>query len=170
MLRFVFLSVLFLACSDEINKPSVQLKNGLDSMTVLHDSMEIDKTNLVSAEIKITWSGEYCNGAYPSDEMLAEARAVHPLEMFEVIFKSDSESYSIRTDHRGHLQAQLLPGNYELFLSDANDMEGAPFDLGCSKYYDRSWGELQVQDQKLSYKMHIYFPCDLCDENAYRRP
>ncbi len=123
----------------------------------------------VAAEIKITWSGSYCNGAYPPDELLEEIRQPRPLNEVKVILRG-SEDYSYTTNSRGRIFATILPGDYTLLLDPENDPDKAPYNVTCEKYYDRSWGDIRIDTNRTSYKIHLEFPCDLCDQTIKMRP
>lgn len=174
MYRFTFIFLILQACTSN----PVELKPDANDSTNLHlqdssiqttDTTSTTETLKDSVEIKFTYSGSYCNGAYPSEEILEDIRKARALSEITLIFKNQSEQI-FTTDSKGRIIAFLEPGKYDVHISPDNDAEKAPYNVSCEKYYEKSWGSLSVDTSRSNYKIHIEFPCDLCDETIKMRP
>ena len=171
MYRFSLILVLTVACTRDLPPDSRSDKHNADSVEneIVPESVLTESITWVDAEIRVTYSNSFCNGYAPSEEMLHEIREPRPLDEIALILKGETDFY-FTTDKRGRAELSLPVGNYELFLDRENDAETAPYNTSCQAYYDQSWGSLIVEEGITGYKIHIAFPCDLCDESANRRP
>jgi len=174
MYRFVLPLVIFISCSEN-SAEEVSVENITPADSALFPEVDSNLTepdtlapeNLVG--IAFTYSGSYCGGAYPSDEILEEVSRPQPLSEMKIVLKSDYE-FTFETDAEGKISAPLDPGKYKLFLDRGNDTETSPFNVNCEAYYKKEWGTVRIDSTRTDYKVHIEFPCDLCDENVKKRP
>lgn len=177
MYRFTFVFLILSACTSDSVAPDEKLSQTQNDTTGLNqtdsietiDSTLAELTAMDSVEIKFTYSGSYCNGAYPSEEVLEDIRKPRALSETTLILKNESE-HIFTTDTRGRISAELKPGKYNVHLSPDNNADKAPYNVSCEKYYEKSWGSFTVDTSRTNYKIHIEFPCDLCDETIKMRP
>lgn len=175
MNKYSIIALLFFSCAENAEQLRVE-SDTKDSVLVVTDSSLTEPvTDSLIAEtpdsvlLKISYSTQYCNGAYPPDEILEEHRTPRRFKHFS-FHVSGVNKLSFTTNERGEATIALSPGKYQLELLKDNKTKYAPYDLNCMAYYENSWAEFEIKPNQSTYKIHIEFPCDLCEPEIRMRP
>lgn len=88
-------------------------------------STQVDTAAPWDLKGQLLWSIDYCGGAQPSDEMLAEMEALKPLEDQALIVRAGTRNAlgtpvvaRTKTDHEGRFRIALPPGDYCICLAE----------------------------------------------------
>ncbi|MBK8927225.1 MAG: hypothetical protein IPM74_15235 [Crocinitomicaceae bacterium] len=175
MYKYFTIALLLFSCAENTQQLCVESDTD-DSVLAVTDSVLTEPvTDSLIAEtpdsvlMKITYSTSYCGGAYPPDEILEEHRTPQRFKHFTFLLRGDKDQ-EFTTNEQGKATLSLAPGSYQLFLLKENKERYAPFDLSCDAYYQEAWAKFDVNPNKTDYKIHLDFPCDLCDPEVRVRP
>ena len=120
--------------------------------------------NLVKGTL--TFTNQYCGGARPSEEILAEHD--RPQNFVSTTFylkrkKGGKVIYKIVTDSEGNFKKCIKPGKYFLYMSKYyNKKLSLNFNPKCTMAWT-SYGEVEVLDHaKKLYLLNMHFGCDPC--------
>lgn len=108
--------------------------------------------------IRATYTGSYCGGMAPTDEMLENARQQRPYPNKVFIIEADDErkkQYTVTTDQEGIARVALPYGSYRI-KSDIHFNEKLLEELKANKNY-HVWNEACIQKwQQDGYSSFVY--------------
>jgi hypothetical protein len=126
----------------------------------------VDSTHTV--ELTIYYTRNYCGGARPSDEMLAELATPRLLTKSTLRLKNhfSGKEYTCKTNSDGKASLTLEAGKYDVYLTkDINSALNTGFYPDCKKWQEKSLFTIKVTPDRKSFSATINFECNPCNPN-----
>jgi|GEM_PF-1481621 len=116
-------------------------------------------------KVLVTYINSYCGGARPTNEILEKYKTPRKLIDFKIKLIS-KKMLKVNTDTAGYFTCKLKPGTYFIFLTkEKNKNITTNYNPDCDKMLQSSYGELQIEKNKLNYEVILSFPCNPCQPN-----
>lgn len=181
----IAISIAFVRCGNKNNTSSADTVNTtIDSTAKAHsDSIMPDTTviiqnnetnNTTNTSTNISGSAwyknKYCGGMRPTPEVENQYNKEYVVPSCKLKFINNNTVVYATTDANGNFNAPLTAGtwNYTLVSTQGS---GLPIDMSCEKYFDHSYGSVEISDKKNNpIRLLFAFPCDPCDPYSNMRP
>ncbi|HTF02457.1 MAG TPA: hypothetical protein VK826_00465 [Bacteroidia bacterium] len=126
----------------------------------------IDSTYTV--ELTIYFTRNYCGGARPSEEMLADLQTPRLLTKSILRLKNhhSQKEYTCKTNGSGKADLTLEAGKYDVYLTkDINSALNTGFYPDCKIWQEKPLFTIKVTPDRKSFSATINFECNPCNPN-----
>ncbi|TRX51764.1 hypothetical protein FNH22_23680 [Fulvivirga sp. M361] len=126
-------------------------------------------------QIQVSYTEDYCGGAFPSDRILKAEKKVKAYTDKELIVSKEGwpaeKMITYRTSSEGQFDMDLPPGSYQLFMPEkilATYREGSVMSREvCEKWKSTPNGILLIKDDTtMRLDVTIHRSCNRCIERA----
>ncbi len=177
------ISVWMISCSEstEAKTDSVAVDSPVaDTVAIVPDSItpvvEIpaETTPLVEfpVQLKVLYTSNYCGGARPSEEMIAEKATPKLLTSSTLKFKNhfSGTEYFLTTDASGIVSTKMEEGKYDVFLTkDISSGLSTGFDPKCSLWLNQVLCQVKIKPDSRTPDVTIHFICNPCNQEMKRQ-
>ena len=129
----------------------------------------------IMKKIQVSYTEDYCGGAFPSDNILKAEKKVKAYTNKELILSKEGwpaeKMITYRTSSEGQFDMDLSPGSYQLFMPEkisATYREGSVMSREvCEKWKSTPNGILLIkEDTSGTLEVTIHRSCNRCIERA----
>jgi len=159
--RYLFPFLVFLFSINAFAQDTVKAP-----VVVLSDSLPLPSSSCNLVQGTVTFTNQYCGGARPSEQLLAEYATPQNFVNTTIYLKKKKGGkviYKIVTDKNGKFKKCIKPGKYYLYMSKYyNKKLRLNFNPKCAMAWT-SYGEVEVLNHaKKLYTLNLGFGCDPC--------
>ena len=116
-------------------------------------------------KIHVSFTNSYCNGARPTEEIMAIYNTPKNLSDFDVLLEG-KKHIKVKTDSTGCFTKTLKVGIYKIYLTSKNNLKlYTNYYPLCDKMLHMPFGKLVVEKGKKEYELSLHFPCNPCEPN-----